>query len=93
MQDCIEIYVALNSIIFFVGLDELIEQNMQKDELGIWGCMQCEFTSNKTNNVRNHIEAKHIQSAGFQCSVCNAVSPTRHAMKMHMLRKHRKEWN
>ena len=52
---------SLNSIIFFVGSDELIEQNMQKDELGIWGYMQCEFTSNKTNNVRNHIEAKHTE--------------------------------
>ena len=80
-------------VIFFVWLDEVIEQNMWKDDLGIWGCVQCEFSLNRSSKLRNHIEAKHMQSVGFQCSFCNAVSPTRHAMKMHMLRKHRKEWN
>ena len=46
-----------------------------------------------SRNTRNHIEAKHIQSGGFQCLLCNAFSPTRHALKMHILRKHRKNWN
>ena len=76
----------------FVGLDELIEQNMRKDETGNWTCSQCDFSSNRSSNTRNHIEAKHIESGGFQCLVCNAFSPTRHALKMHMLRKHRKNW-
>ena len=66
---------------------------MWKDDLGIWGCVQCEFSLNRSSKLRNHIEAKHMQSVGFQCYFCNDVSPTRHAMKMHMLRKHRKEWN
>ena len=39
-----------------------------------------------SSNTRNHIEAKHIQSGGFQCLLCNAFSPTRHALKMHILR-------
>ena len=64
---------------------------MWKGDLGIWGRVQ--FVSLNRSKLRNHIEAKHMQSVGFQCSFCNAVSPTRHAMKMHMLRKHRKEWN
>ena len=80
-------------IFSFVGLDALIEQNMRKDESGNWTCSQCGFSSNRSSNTRNHIEAKHIQSGGFQCSLCNAFSPTRHALKMHMLRKHRKDWN
>ena len=77
---------SLNSTIFFVGSDELIEQNMQKDEFGIWGYMQCEFTSNKTNNLRNHIEAKHIQSAGC-CQLNTPCNEDAYAQKA------RKEWN
>jgi len=73
---------------FILGLDEAIAQNIRKDELGVWSCAQCAYSSDRSSNVRNHIEAKHMTSSGFQCPNCSKISPTRHALKMHTSRKH-----
>jgi len=71
------------------GLDILIGDNMQKDESGLWFCLQCSFSSRKSSNVKTHIESKHVNSGGFQCTVCPHVCPTREAMRKHMGRIHK----
>ena len=35
------------------------------EELGLWQCSDCGYTSPKTSNVRNHIEVNHIASQGY----------------------------
>merc|ERR1712123_134926 len=39
------------------GLDDLINKNMQKDDMGIWHCLQCPFNSKRCSVVKNHVEA------------------------------------
>merc|ERR1711936_1042328 len=72
-----------------LGLDDLICKNMQKDDLGIWHCLQCQFNSKRCSVVKNHVEAKHIESTGFMCSFCSTVCPTRNALTMHIGRRHK----
>ena len=33
--------------------------------------------------LRNHIEAQHIVTPGFQCNICGFVSKTRYALRGH----------
>ena len=76
-------------ITIFLGLDTLIEDNMQKDSTGTWFCLQCSFSSRKSSNVRTHVESKHVKSGGFQCLVCSYICPTREAFRKHMTRMHK----
>ena len=62
---------------------------MHKDDAGIWHCLQCHFNSKRCSVVKNHVEAKHIESAGFMCPYCSTICPTRNALTMHTGRKHK----
>ena len=76
----------------YLGLDELICQNVDKDASGLWFCLQCNFSSNKKGNVQSHVEAKHVITQGVSCDVCGTICPTRKALSMHNFRKHRVLW-
>ena len=76
----------------YLGLDDLIGQNMQKGASGMWLCLQCDFNSSRRCNVQSHVEAKHVISEGVQCGVCGTTCPTRKALSMHFSRKHRVLW-
>ena len=39
---------------------------------GRWQCSQCGYQAAKSTNVRNHIEAKHVASEGYNCRICGA---------------------
>lgn len=79
---------------FILGLDEAIAQNIRKDELGVWSCAQCAYSSDRSSNVRNHIEAKHMTSSGFQCPNCSKIEEAHNACHVsllsrdHVLNKH-----
>ena len=51
-------------------------------------CLSCPYYSSTKATLRQHIEAKHIDTGGFSCSVCNKICSTRHAFKIHRLRYH-----
>ena len=85
----LQIQVQNVSLFSFLGLDELILQNMQKALTGEWQCLQCSFTSLRRDLVKGHVEAKHIDSGGFGCPFCGKVCPTRKALSMHNLRRHK----
>ena len=42
------------------------------------------------NAIQSHIEAKHITGFTHECKVCGITVNTRHALTLHMLRKHEK---
>lgn len=68
------------------ALDEAIDAQVVRGDHGIWYCVSCPYSSPNKAYLRAHIESKHISSEGFQCSTCEKVCPTRHAMKMHLIR-------
>ena len=67
--------------------DEFAVKNMQRTPLG-WQCLMCEHSSQEKNNVKRHIEAKHVILPPLLCSVCNRKAKTSHAMRMHMKSVH-----
>ena len=42
------------------------------------------------NTIQRHIEANHITGFTHECKVCGITVNTRHALTLHMLRKHEK---
>ena len=80
----------LNLFIAFAVLDNLISSKMGRDPAtGSWYCVDCHYESANKGDVRNHIEAKHIDTVGTSCDICGIVTKTRKAMKMHKMRQHK----
>jgi len=48
-----------------------------------WVCSECGKSVRNRMTLRNHIEAQHILTPGFQCDICGFVSKTRHALRGH----------
>ena len=77
------------SYLIYADLDQMIKASMQKLECGRWQCLSCGFASLRGDHVKHHIEAKHINSGGVQCCYCDTVCPTRKALAMHIMRRHK----
>ena len=65
---------------------ESIASMLVKCSSGVWKCNVCLFESKYSTNVRNHIEANHVASAGYSCHVCQKFCLTRNALNIHKLR-------
>ena len=57
--------------------------------VGGYRCRHCSFTSDRSYNVKSHVEARHVVTGGLSCHLCQTVCPTRKALKMHVFRHHR----
>jgi len=60
---------------------------MSKDN-NVWYCVDCQYESPYKCDMKNHIEAKHIDST-ISCDICGVVTKTRKALKMHKYRQHK----
>ena len=90
--ECTEItqWKLNKNILPFSVLDNLISSKMGRDpSTGAWYCVDCHYESANKGDVGNHIEAKHVETAGASCDICGIVTKTRKAMKMHKMRQHK----
>jgi len=53
-----------------------------------WMCTDCNFVS-KSTNVYYHIESKHVEGAGHNCSICSKFCKTKNALNIHMSKNHK----
>ena len=62
-------------------LDRHISTMIQKlDGSSMWSCTACGKTSKQMYNIRQHIEAIHIEGMEHPCDQCGKVSRSRHAL-------------
>jgi len=54
-----------------------------------WRCNDCGYESKKKTNTQEHVEARHIESSGFLCIICQHLCPNRKALRNHTFRHHR----
>jgi len=71
-------------------LDASIRNKMVRTADGFYTCTDCDYSTRYLTTCQNHIESKHVSTAGIQCQFCTTVCPTRHALTMHMGRRHKK---
>jgi len=74
-------------------LDEKINEMILKTD-SLYTCTVCgKATSGKSlgkrQNLRDHIEARHVLGVSHFCQVCNAMAKTRNSMRMHVRNYHR----
>ena len=71
------------------ALDEQITNMMHKVEgSSEWSCSVCGKNSKLKANIRQHIEANHIEGVSHACNQCGKVSRSRHGLSQHMLKGH-----
>jgi len=68
-----------------VGADELEAEILSKmlrmnDK---WTCLDCGFTRPQKCQVLVHVEAKHVNHPGYQCTMCDKVCSTRNTWRQH----------
>jgi len=77
-------------------LDDLILSKMIRTADGTWCCLSCDYERSNRGDVSNHVEAKHIEFGSVACELCDFITKTRKALKMHVFRMHvkkQREWD
>ena len=58
-------------ILPITGIEDLVQSFMKKtvdvDNSSIWQCIQCGKTSKFSTNIKDHVEAHHIDSLQIEC--------------------------
>ena len=83
------IYLCFKLLFFYV---DLIESLMTPLGGGLWQCVECRYQA-KSTHLRYHIEAKHVQSGGYNCPSCpQKFFSTFNALKIHKSRYHKTQY-
>ena len=65
----------------------MIDSLMSRDvAINSWRCNECDYKSSVRGDMKNHIEAKHVENSSVSCNICGFVTKTRKALKMHKYR-------
>ena len=84
-------YFSVSLKIFQINiLDVEAEIRSKMENMGAskWRCLECNFVS-KSTNVFYHIESKHVEGAGYFCSICMKFCRTKNALNIHMSNYHK----
>jgi len=54
-----------------------------------WQCIHCQYVTKNKTHMSEHIDAKHIVSAGIPCKFCPKICPNRKSFKNHMYNQHK----
>ena len=77
-----------SSDIFLEIFMAAIKAKMKKLSDGLWACTDCTYQTKYSTTLTRHVESKHLETAGFQCNVCQQFCPTRNSLMSHQYRKH-----
>jgi len=73
-------------------VDAEIDKFISRSETeNAWQCASCLKTFKSRMTLRNHVEAQHIDTPGFQCDICGFISKTRHALRNHKDYNHKRK--
>ena len=74
----------------FVELDDVIASKIMQDwnDPSKWKCCDCDYTTVHKPTLKRHIESKHVETGGYDCSICHVKVKTRRDLKIHQNKKH-----
>lgn len=70
-------------------LHEAIGGMLTKLEGVGWVCGSCDFTSKFKQRAWEHVEAKHMNTGGYTCVLCQKYCPTASSLRNHNDRYHK----
>jgi len=69
-------------------IDDLVASYMQKitdeNHVHMWQCIECGKTSRYITNLKDHVEANHLEGLTFRCPECQKASKSRQSLRAHM---------
>jgi len=69
-------------------IDGLVASYMQKitdeNQVHMWQCIECGKTSRYITNLKDHVEANHLEGLTYRCPECQKVSKSRQSLRAHM---------
>jgi len=69
-------------------LKERLDTMLEKTMTGFI-CTMCRQEFTYACNARSHVEARHVDTGGFQCDLCGFISKTRDSLRKHKTNKHK----
>ena len=66
---------------------ETIEQTSEELSYANFPCEQCEYVATRSDNLKKHIEAKHL-GVTYACELCSYQATQRQNLKRHYKLKH-----
>ena len=79
---------CFNCLFLIVGTEENILSCMMKNEQG-WNCLSCGWITKNKTRLFEHVEAKHVPSAGYNCPFCEKFFRSLNSLKVHKSNFHR----
>ena len=72
------------------NLDEKLNQMFSRDQSGMFSCHNCPMKSNKTTNMRDHVET-HVEGLQFDCNFCSKPQRyrNRNSLRNHISKYHK----
>ena len=59
-------------------------KTLDVDNSSVWQCVQCGKTSKFSTNLKDHIEAHHLENLKIGCSICSKIFKSRGSLRFHM---------
>ena len=54
-----------------------------------WDCLTCGWTTKYKTRLYEHVESKHVSTAGYNCPHCQQFCSSINALKTHKSRAHK----
>ena len=71
------------------AIDQAVVSQMQKTDTGVWQCATCGWQSKFKTRLYEHVEAKHVETGGYSCPLCEKFCSSKNAFKLHKSKYHR----
>ena len=59
----------------------------------LWKCTDCSMETKYKTRLYEHVEAKHVETSGYECQTCGKFLPTLKSLNNHNFTSHRKPLN
>ena len=86
------LYVLCLFLCILLDLEEDLRRLIEKSDQFSYQCKLCNYTANQSQQVRNHIEAKHNVGQVYDCDLCQKSFSTKNSLSVHKSRSHNKKW-
>lgn len=71
-----------------LDLDVEVRKHLKKLD-GKWLCCVCGHSARDKGRAWEHVEAKHMESGGYTCSLCLKFCPTASSLRGHKEKYHK----
>ena len=72
----------------FADINSLVLSKMTKVG-SFWKCSDCSMETKYKTRLFEHVEAKHVETSGYECPTCSKFLPSLKSLKQHTYISHR----